>query len=74
MLHGGAHRVLDGSAVEAADGLKLVERDDNRAIAGLGEPRGQGEHFLREPGDIAFRADIGKRDCEKGSSPFFRKW
>ena len=33
MLHGGAQRVLDRAAVEAADRLKLVERDDDLAPA-----------------------------------------
>ena len=62
MLDRGAQRVLDRAAVEAADRLELVERDDDLPPADLREARGQREHLLGEPGDVAFRSDVGKRD------------
>ena len=56
VLHRRAHRVLDQSAVEAGNGLELVERDDHLAAARLGESRRQREDFLRQPPDVAIRA------------------
>ena len=56
MLDGGAQRVLHRAAVEAADRLELVERDDDLAAARLGEPGRQREHFLRQARDVAVGA------------------
>ena len=65
MLHGGAQRVLDRAAVEAADRLKLVEGDDHRPASRVGEPRGKGEDLLREARDVAIRSDAWKGDAER---------
>ena len=68
MLHGGAHRVLDRSAVEAADRLKLVERHHHLAAPGLGELGGQREHFLGEARDVAVGARVRKGDPHRGGA------
>ena len=68
MLHGGAHRVLDRSAVEAADRLKFVERHHHVAAPRLREPVGQGEHFLREARDVAVGSRIRKGDPHRGGA------
>ena len=61
MLDGRAHRVLDRSAVELADGLKFVERDRDLPPARGGQARRQREDFLREAGDLAFAPDARER-------------
>ena len=67
MLNRRAQRVLDRPAVEAADRLKLIERDDNRPPARLGETRRQREHVAGEPRDVAIRARAGKRHARIGA-------
>ena len=61
MLNGGPQRMLDRSAVETRDGLKLVERDDHLPSARVGEAGWQREHFLREARDVAIGADARER-------------
>ena len=61
VLDRGAQRVLHGSAVEAANCLKFVERHDDRAAPRVREAGRQREHFLGEPRDVAIRA--GVREC-----------
>jgi hypothetical protein len=48
MLYGRAHRGLDRAAVELADGLKLVESDDDLPPPRVREPAGEREHVLRQ--------------------------
>ena len=48
LLHRGAQRVLDRTAVERGDGLELVERDDDVAAPRLGKTAGQREHLFGE--------------------------
>jgi hypothetical protein len=57
MLHGSAQRMLDAAAVEAVDGLKLVERDDNAGLAQIAEASGQGKHVGGKSRDIAVGPD-----------------
>src|SRR5687768_14317546 len=49
LLRGGAERMLDRSAVEAFDSLKLVERHDHRALSLRGETAGKRKNLVREP-------------------------
>src|SRR5262249_40936684 len=70
MLDGGPHRMFDRSAVEAGDRLEFVEGDDDRSPADFGEPAGQGEDLLGEPGNLPLRTRPWKRHGEKGSCPF----
>ena len=57
MLHGRAHGVLDAAAVEAANGLELVERDHDLPLAQLVQPLRQREDVGGQPGDVAVGAD-----------------
>ena len=62
MLHRRAQRLFDAAAVEPADRLELVERDDDPAAAHVGEPGGEREHLGRETRDVACGADGGEGD------------
>ena len=73
MLDGGAQRVLDRAAVEAADRLELVERDDDLAPPRLGEPGRQREHLLRQPRDVAVGPHAGKRHGQGAERPARRR-
>src|SRR5262245_36283792 len=72
MLCGGTKRMLDAAAVEAVDGLELVERDDHRALALGGELAGQREDFVRETVEVACGRHLRKRDREAPESGFLR--
>src|SRR5439155_19318223 len=61
-LDGGAQGVFDRSAVEARDGLELVERDDDGTAPCVGETRRQREHLLRQARYVAIGPRIRKRD------------
>src|SRR5262249_3485359 len=48
VLNGSPQGVLDRSAVESGDRLKLVERDHDRSTTDFRKPRRKGEHLLGE--------------------------
>ncbi len=69
VLRRGAQRVLDAAAVEAVDGLELVERDDDRTLARGGEPAGQGEDLGGEAADVALASGRSGKATEKRPGP-----
>ena len=64
LLRGGAQRVLHRAAVEALDGLELVERHHDGALPLGRKPPGQRKNLVGQPVDVALGLHGGKRDGE----------